>query len=297
MIDISNYAYGRLKEAYDRLDELCDHPQSVLLAFTKKKANERVTLLKESAIDTNYLDQAAQQELLDFNYVQTIKNTSLLALTAKGVWEVEFRTKDSALEDLIDSIDSQFFSEFESLSITSKNKVVLMAMICMRSFSSKSAVDVKMEKNVYDDWWEIFVKVDEFLIEMGVIPSKDSISKPNQKKKSGIESNASDLIRHSDKVPRYTDNIFSKSGKNEYWLELIKNNTIDVERLAFLIKLTLGNKIDETNFETYSRFANDLCLDWGYIISPSYSETKFMSCDYDFMICDAFERASYLNMN
>ena len=296
MIEISNYAFSRLKEAYDRLDELCDHPQSVLLVFMKKKSNERVTLLKESAIDTNYLDQAAQQELLSFGYVRVIKNTSLLALTAKGVWEVEFRTKDNLLDDLIEGIDSQFFSEFDSLSITSRNKVVLIAMICMRSFSSKSAVDVKMDKAVFDDWWEIFVKVDEFLIEMGVVLPKDSISKSVQKKKSGIESNASDLIRHSDRVPRFTNNIFSKSGKNEYWLELIKDGSIDIDNLAFLIKLVLGDKINEMNYETYSRFANDLCLDWGYIISPSYEDKQFLSCDYDYVICDAFERASYLNL-
>lgn len=295
MINISNYSYDVLCEAYNQLNEACGKPESLLIAFMKKKANDRSALLKQSAIDSNYVDSKTLEELIGSGYVQKIKNTSLLALTAEGVWEVEFRTKDDPLNDLLNGINDQFFDEFENVSITGRNKVVLFAMICMRSFSQDSSVDIRMEKDVTEEWWQIFVKVDEYLINMGVITKDNSITK--ERKSAGTESNVSDLIRHSDRIPRYTDGIYSKSGKQQYWLDLITNKEIDVTRLSKLIKLTLGDKINYNNYEDYARFANDLCLDYGFLISQSYKESKFLSCDYDFIIRDSFEKASYLQLN
>ncbi len=297
MTKISTDAYDQIKEAYIDLKEMLGTGSlPIVLMIAKKKSNDRSKILRDSAIDSNYIDDELKNELIDGGYVQTIANTSQLSLTAKGVWTVESKEEGTSIEDLISGIDDLYYNEFKGMRITSSNKIVVFAMISMRTFSENSTVDVKLEKNVSEYWWKIFLEVNDFLLKMGVISEKDSLRK--EKPNSGIEDKASNLIRHSDKLPRYTYDVFSKSGKNQYWLELTnEKGNIDTDKLAFLIKQILRDSITDSNCDEYWKFANNLCLDHRYEVESSYDDEELLSCEYDSDIRRAFKRAVDIQIN
>jgi len=296
VVELSDYAYKKLKDSYlEFKKEMGPTNLPAILAISKKKSNDRSSILRGSAIDCNYIDDDTKEELLESGYVQKIENTTLLSLTASGVWAVESEEDGSTIDDLINGIDDIFYNDFKTASITPSNKIVVFAMISMRSFSEKSSVDVKIEKNVSNYWWNIFLEVNDFLIKMGIIKSKDSLRK--EKPKSGIEDKASNLIRHSDKLPRFTYEVFSKSRKNQYWLDLIDIDRIDIDKLSFLIKQILKDSITIENYEEFANFANDLCLNHRYEIESSYDDVTYLSCEYDSSIIDAFTKAVNIQIN
>ncbi len=296
MSDMSVDAYKQLKTAYLALKKNIEQSRlPVILLLSKKRANERSKLLRESAIDANYIDKELKDELIEGGYVQEIKNTTLLSLTAKSIWTVQSKEENITVDELVSGIDELYYDNFKSVKIKSTHKIVAFTMISMRSFSIKSCIDVKENKNVSEYWWGILLEVNDFLVKMGVVPEKESLK--NKKTGSGIESNASNLIRHCEDLNRYTNGIYSYSGKNQYWIEIIENNRIDLNKLSFLIKQILKDDISLENCDDYWKFANNLCLNHRYEIESSYEDDSYLSCGYDDDIHHAFKKAVDIKIN
>ena len=296
MSDLSQYSYSILKRMYDNCKEKNESDLPLLIALMKANSNVRSQLLTDAAEDSTYIDSETRGELISGGYAVPKGNSTKMIITAKGIWEVMFRDEGFTTDDLIDGVQQLYFDQFsEKATISSSNRIALFAIISMRAFAESCCVDVKI-KTISERWWDVFLAVNDFFLENGVILEKNSIR--NQKKvKNDSEDLATNLIRHSDRVPRYTDEIFTKNKKLEYWADVLKDNgEIDIDRLALLIKLTLGDHINVDNYPIYSNFANDLCMDMGYMFESSFEESKYLSSSYDDVIRGAFEKASYMSL-
>ena len=161
-------------------------------------------------------------------------------------------------------------------------------MISIRTYSSSSTVDMRAEMDVKDAWWEIFLSHSNFLINYEIINEKSSMD--NYRSSSKIEHPASDIIRHSDKLPRSTKNIFSKTGKNQYFLDVMKNDSIDTEKLAYIIFLVFGNKLNHSNIYEISKFVCSFGRLYGLSVINSL-ETNYYQIHYDDVINEAFKLA------
>ena len=294
MINLSQYAYSILKRMYDKCNDQSDSGD-LLISLMKKNANQRNEALSTSSEDSTYIDSETKHELVDGGYVVQKQNTTQLMITAKGIWEVMFREYDYTVEQLIDGIQELYFKDMAETKISASNRIALFSIICMRCYSQECCVDVKIQ-SISKKWWDVFLLVNDFLIKMGVVEEKYSIR--NEKKtKNDSEDPACNLIRHSDRVPRFTNQIFRKGKNLEYWVDVLdKNGNIDESRLALLIKMTLGNSIDDTNYSRYSDFANDLCLDMGYLFESSFEDTHYLSSSQDDIIGRAFEHAAAIDL-
>ena len=288
---LSQYSVDRLREMYNECKERClDSEYPLIIALMKKSVNDRVQILKESSLNTSFIDSDTISELVGGKYAIELPNQSKIVITAKGLWEVMFRYNICDIDVLIDGIQSVYFNDIKDVSITPKNKIALFSMICMRVFSKKCCVDVNRSE-IADIWWEIFCIVNDFLIELGVIKEKDSIRK-DKKKVNNSENEAVNLIRHSDRIPRYTDNIFSKSGGLEYWLDLSDlDGNVDADKLSKLIKKVLGENITADNYDTIAEFANDVCIDYGYKFKTSFEDTQYLGSRWDSTINYAFKKS------
>ena len=289
--NLSIYSVDKLREMYNGCKDGCSNSEyPLIIALMNKTVNDRVQILQESSLDTSLIDKDTIDELVNGKYATLLSSQSKLVITAKGLWEVMFRDNICNTSDLIDGIQGAYFNEIKDMTITSSNKIVLFFFLFMRNFSKKCCVDVKRSE-IAEIWWNIFCTVNDFLIELGAIKEKDSIRK-TKKNINDSESNAARIIRHSDKIPRYTDNIFSKSGDLEYWLDLSDSDgNVDSDRLSKLIKKILGNNITVDNCDLISEFANGVCMDFGYNFVSSFEDDRFLSCNYDSLVCYVFQKS------
>lgn len=304
MNELSPYAIEQLEKIYDDIQQKLfgedqeSNVSPVLLEMMKKNNNERSKVLRETSLNMDYLDQEVITELTISGCAEKIANSNNLCITAKGIWAVYQTREENALDILLNSIQQKYFDIFEKVTITGKNKVMLFAMIAMRTFNFECCVDLRKDKNMSDNWKEVLLEVDDFLISKKVITAKDGVRKTlNEEDVSGIEDAVSNVIRHSDKVPRFTNNIFTKSAHNQYWLELTdRKNKIKTKDLAMIIKLLLDKHLTDDNYNEYAQFANDLCQTKGYLFMNSFENDDLLSCTQDDAIISAFQQACLINL-
>ena len=293
---ISEYSKNVLKELYDNCSEQCnDKSASLLVKLLNKKNNDRAEILKKAAIKTEYVDSQTKEELESNGLVYGIKNTTLICITAKGILTYEALNSEDYLDIFCNEMQTKYFDLFSTTSMSARNRICILDMIALRCFSQEACVDLRIDANTCDHWWNSMNDCSDFLISLETIKEKDSLRYYSSE--SGIENAASDVIRHSDRLPRITDGIFSKSKKNQYWLNvLMKDGEPNLDQLAFLIKQTIPNLSRDNVVECYE-FCNDLCLKYGFLIESSIKNSKYLGCEYDDYIKRAFEIAATLNVN
>lgn len=292
-IHISDYAKQKISYIYDCCRKVCKTKHGcLLLDMIASTQNVRESSLRESSIDTRYLDKETIDMLCDSGLAYFI-DSSHIGITAKGILYVEYEREIPAMDRFIESVQTKYFSTSQNTPISPKGRILLLSAVALRCFSKDCSIDLRAQKDVREEWWEILLKTSDFLVSKGIIDEKNSLA--NYSSKSEIEDKASDVIRHSDKLPRQTEAIFSKSGSNQYWLKIAKEGGgIDTDSLALVIKKILGENINLENYNEYADWCNNLCLSDSYKVESSFSDPCYLSCDYDDDITKAFEKAAVL---
>lgn len=290
---LSDYANQKICDIYDSCRNQCKSKYDCLLVdMISSSQNDRENCLRKSAVRSEYLDAETLSMLKDAGLITFIDSSSL-AITAKGILYVELFREVPAIDNLISAIQAKYFITSQNTPISPKGRIILLSMVALRCFSSSCSIDVRSRKDVRDEWWEIFIKASSYLVSLGVIDEKNSLS--NYKSKSEIEDKTSDVIRHTDKLPRQTEGIFSKSGSNQYWIEVsTADGRINTKLLALVIKKIFGNLINSNNYQDMANWCNALCLDEGYNVESSFINNGYLSCAYDDEITNAFEAASLI---
>ena len=295
-ITLEKYAVTKLKKLYDSCLEKCGSKTGNLLVdLISKTVNDRSMILKESSIPSRYIDSQTMDALMGPGLITGLKNSEDVTITARGILYIESLDNDQYVSALADAIQSKYLDVFSTSAPTPRNRIVLLTMVAMRCFSEKSAIDLRKSTGDTENWWSILQEVSDFMVKIGSVEESKSLKE--YKPKSGTEDPASDVIRHSDKLPRQTDGIFSKSGKNQYWLDIARDDEIDLEKLAKIIRLALEDSLNKDNNAEYAKFCNRLCLFRGPDIDYSMSDSRYLSMEYDNIIRKAFEKASYLSIH
>jgi len=260
---------------------------SVLTTSIKQFKNTRFRPLKESAIDGHKIPPDLLSQLTGQNLVRSSGELAKFVITGKGIWEAE---KARGLIDetrLIDFIDSNFFEVLfeQATPLTDREKVVLFTMLAARAFSEGSSADMKRSREVNSAWLDAFMACSSELRKLGVITTENVDIFPDN---SQYEDVASHFIRHTDRLPRKTRAIFKSSSKrdNRYFLDVRKNDEVELDRLAYLFWLVLGSQLTVDNIDS----VNDFCASVAYDRSVQLFEHEkhvFASPRYDDVVRSA----------
>lgn len=227
--------YNRLHDVL-LLDKNISSIKSIIFSLLKIKNNRRFTILTKAAIDKNRFTPIEIETLKSLKYIREIEGTSKISLSAKGIYYIEEKRSIYANYSIIDFIDEEFFLVVnESIKeLKEREKVILLAMILGRSFSKNSVVDFRRSEKTKDEWTEITNISMELLKKFGVIDFESPIDIYGESKSDEAIIN---LYRHSEELPRKTNNIFqSNLNKLQYYLDLDNQGEFDSERLHKLFK-------------------------------------------------------------
>ena len=260
---------------------------SVLISLLNIKSNAAYEALSKSAIQSMHVPKAFFDHLLSIGYIRRTDIHGYSTITCKGVWKVEDDEGNLNLNKLLGSIDAKFFDVFaRARSLTDKEKIVILSMISVRSFSENSALDLKKEDRVLTELQELIVSAYRLLQRHNIIGSltEDKIFGAK-----GNEHPVSNLIRHTDPLQKKTRGIFKNVWPQKYYLDLFKDSDISEEGLVFLFGLIVK---DQFTFQ----LVNDLkkfCLENAYKKSAylyDFSKHIFTKPEYDEFVPEAIER-------
>ena len=261
---------------------------SVLISSLEVKNNVRFRSLSEASVSGMDVEYSQLSELLDLGLLREADVPSRYTITARGIWEVETRRNTINESKLVDYIDAKSFDVFGGEpSLTDKEKVIVMSLIASRAFWSESSVDLYRDDTL-EDWRSIVEDVFEKLADYGVIAK---LEKSDLFGSAISERPLSNLLRHTDALPRKTRALFKAPGKQKYYLELYDGKKFSNESLDYLVRLVFGGRITPSNLYDVHDFCNKIAHNKGIRIFD-LDKHPFLSMEYDDVILESLRKSS-----
>lgn len=295
MMDSKYYLNKLYNKLYDNLllkKKLKE--KSIIKSFIDIKSNERYRLLNDSVITADNVPNDIIKDLLSNNLIRTTENINNYTITALGVWEIEKENNVMNEIILINYLDKKSYDLFENNNkLRDREKIIIFSMIASRAFSKQSSVDLKKDDNVLEAWKNIINKSADKLSSINIIDKK---SKDDLYKDKLTEHPVSNLIRHSDDLPKKTKGIFTAAGKQQYYLDLY-NGSIIKDNLSYLFWL-IFNDLNEKSLNLI--FIDDIlnyCNDVAYndtIYTYDTQEHIFAKPEYDDTLKESLRNLIFL---
>jgi hypothetical protein len=265
--------------------------KSIIKSFIDIKANDRYRLLNDSSITSEKLPTDQLQTLLKTGMIRNTDEINKYIITAKGVWEIEKNNNIISELSLIEFIDNKFYNFFDSeIKLRDREKSIIFSMICARSFSLKSSVDLKKDDFALNSWKEIIEKCADKLISLNIINTKN---KENLFGGKSTEHPVSNLIRHTDELPRKTKGLYKAAGKQQYFLDIFKDNVFNKEELSYLIWIVFSEQYDNIIIDDILKFCNNIAYNESVYVYDINTHI-FSTPEYDDILRDAFRESIIL---
>lgn len=229
---------------------------SALLSSLGVKNNVRYRILADGAIARFKVDSALLDELIQHRYVRQTAKVSDYTITARGIWEVEQREGILTPDLLVSHIDKKEFDLFGGEArLTERDKVIVLALIAARAFTEKSCVDLLKDRSTTDGWREILERSFELLKSLRIVSKLDNDELFRAK---GNEQSVSNLVRHTDTLPRKTRGLFVAKGRQRYHLNLVEFGALSVDGLSFLFQAIFEGRLPVEGIDTVFSFCRDV---------------------------------------
>lgn len=279
--------YNRLKSVIEIANRTLPQ-KSILLSFFEMKKNARYRFLSSVELPVGSVSGSVIQSLLDEHFITPGEELDHYRITAKGIWVVELKNEVLDIEKLTNYINTKFFTfEKHSNALSDRQKIVVLLFLALRAFSSEACIDLKQGDTVLDNLQDVAVKCFHYLESIGKI---NSLKSDEIFGEDGNEHQVSNLIRHTDRLPRKTKGMFTALGQQKYFLNVSEKGELDSHKIAFLIATVLDKEYLPDDEEKLKSFLEDINLDRSiYIYSAGV--TSFSSPIYDSSMREAVSEA------
>jgi hypothetical protein len=220
-------------------------------------------------------------ELKDEGCIREIGDELSYTITGIGIWEIE-KNFNLSENQLIHFIDDKFFvAETQNKELNDKEKIVLFSFIAIRAFSNESCINLKKSEKMKESMKRIIDASHKTLLDLDIITMDYS----RLYGKKGNEHIVSNLIRHTDKLPKKTKSIFFAPGDQKYYLNLSNNGKIDRQEFLWLLRkiITREKLVDLSQLDKLINFLNSISFSEGYLIYDNIDKT-FINHETDTLI-------------
>lgn len=245
---------------------------SVLLTLVSSFSNKVSELLLESSIDSLIIPGSKLEVLEERGFIRKLNylgKTQNYVMTILGIWQIETKTNNINIKRILDYFQSKkFSSDLDEKPLSDKEKIILFALIALRTFTLECAMDLK-QKITLDVWEDIFDRCNQFLASVEIVEDKAWRSD-----NTGNEHPVSYAMRRLNKLSQKTKHIYQSPGKKKYYLDLFLDSQIDAPYvLQHLFDLIFKEIESSITLLEISTFLSDL----------AYNEAKNVKVPLDFI--------------
>lgn len=255
--------------------------KSILISFLKIKKNSRNKLLNESSLPSTNIPNNILNILLSEKLIQSNDDINKFFISAKGVWVVE-KDKGIINEDiLLGYINEEYFAE-RIKPLNSKEKIILFSMIAARTFSEKSAIDLKKDVSIINSWKEIIDLSAEKLNSLKVVSRKEVEDLYGS---SGNENVISRLFRSNSYLASKIKQLYKSPGDQKYYLDIYDGLELSKEKLSYLMWELFAGDLSNQEKEEIIHLCNEISSEKGIFVFE-INEHIFSMPKYDVLIED-----------
>lgn len=277
--------YNRLRSVLE-IDRPQNPHRSLLLPFFDMKSNARYRILSKAALETTSVSGTVIQELEEDGCVLPAEELDYFQITAKGIWTVETNEGILSIEELLKFLNLKYFTFGNtSMKLKDKEKIIILLFLSLRAFSAEACIDLIQNDTVLLSLQEVANRCFKKLSDLECITN---LEEEDIFGKRGNEHPISNLIRHTDELPRKTKGMYSSLGMQKYFLDISDENGINSHKASYLISLLYDRKGNVTSLEELADFMECINRDYSlYVFSQSSS--SFSSPIYNLPIRKAIE--------
>lgn len=284
--------YIPLKKFYQKLYDTIEKnrkrfdKESIIISFLNIKSNVRGNLLRQSAIEAFQFLPDIIMYLENNNLIRETEIAGQYIISAKGVWEIE--KNNNILNDviLLDYIDDKLFNICKSAEkpLSDRLKIVLLSMIAVRVFSIDSPLDLKTSEKTLNAVKETVDESYKMLKSLNLISKLDPVDIYG---KLGNEHPVSNLLRHTDELPKVTRGIFKALGNQKYFLDVYKDGQVSKDNLKYLFEKIVGDKkLQLSELDSLSDFCCRIAHEKSIFLFDDIKNFIFSKSKYDDVIKD-----------
>lgn len=274
---------GCIDQMTDKERKIVSSSSSLIYCLQRMQSNRRCEIMRSA--EGMFIDPDSASELLLKGFIVEGSTKSVYLPSMKGLWIIE---KDSFdVERLLTELE-RYLKQNDEEPLDENNIICLATCLVSRTYGPDAIVNLRDGSEVQDYWWDIMISVSEYL------KSLDVIKKPltHYQSKSDTEKAVSTKFRHSEKIGRRTRSIFSKNGKNGYWINVSnENHDIDVEKLAFIIAIIFGKALVTHEVTEISRWVRRFYRENMTAIAQDSFEKEYSERKVDDAIEESFAMA------
>ncbi len=253
---------------------------SILLTLIMITTNNRYRILNDISIPFAVFPMDLINRLINKNYICYTDDGTHITLTAYGIWYLEKTRKGKAIENLIDGFQQEYFEKLFSKikPLKPEEKTVLLALLAARTFSINSAVDLNKSDRIKDSWKIIIDLAYNFLNKHKIIENQNIYPKV------GNEHPVEAIFRRANYLTAKTRKIFSNQGGSNYFLDLYKEEKVDIAGLEFLFKTIFADKLDIALVDEVYKFCCSISKEKSLHVFDELEKHIFATHDYDELI-------------
>lgn len=259
---MNDYCIEILKNVYEHcLDGFTSRSeQSLFIQIISSNKNTVKRAITAAAVNISESASAIGM-LRDEGYLKEV-SPNQYAITARGIFFIESQVLSIENSYYAEWVDERYL-QMDNEPITDKNRVILLAVFSARCFSEETCAiysDSSSEKAFY----QLLIDCGTFLSSLGVVKDNSVESSFKSKSKSKIAA----FMNQIDRLPSSTGMKFISKDKS-YYLDVIKDGSIDRQAITFLTKIILGGNLTMDTIIKLSDFCNTQYMKCGYIFSAN----------------------------
>ena len=255
---------------------------SALISLAKVKSNDRYNILNDSGLDKKRIEPSIFYDLEEKQLIQMTDKIDYFTFTVKGLWEYE-KDQGKISDDLIiQFMEEKYFNLFGKKSLSEKEKVILLSIIAGRAFDQNTAADLKKDEYCLEAWTRIVDKNYDYLFKIGIISKLD---KKDMLTSKGNELPISNLLRHTDALPKKTNGLWTTINPQKYYIKIVEENEYFNKRsLSHLFRIILEERIGDV-YHGLIEHLESVAYDEGIYINDV--ESSFIKPEFDNLIKDS----------
>ncbi len=283
-LELLSKFYKKLKSEIQKFKRKSFKNQSPLLIFLSTQQKNVRMILKKSGIPKYKIQEINNFErLYDNNLIKEGDQPGEFIITPKGIWEYENVNKLVDIGSFLEYFDKKYFQFLKKKEepFDYKEKVVIFTMLAIRSYTKDEWIDLNQDKEFLNNWKKVFNESLGKLYELEIIQQTE---KENFWKKKTKHDDITDpvyyLLRHTNDLPRKSNDLYKFSGNKQYYLNLSYKKEIFKNQIEFLLKKIFNEKLHEI-------YIKQDIIDFFHKISFEYSlyvfssENKFANPHWD----------------
>lgn len=226
--------YIPLKIYLNKLKKFKGSCLPIIITSTSNKLKE---IFKESSKFKHSFNKDIVKKLIEEKYIIEFDNSGKYILSARGIWFYERYELKFPENYLLDEITNNSIKKTykSNKKFSDAWKLILFSIFTMRSFSKATSINLLIHKRL-DDWLDMFKKTNSFLVKKKIIKNVDL------DKKAGLQHRLQLLVqKQSGELRKATSEIYTGSGKAEFWLDIIdKEGNIEPKKVEYILKEIFG---------------------------------------------------------